>query len=67
MRFVVIIVAALVIVGLAAFGLVYAQKGATPTVTAASTDRVASVTQNEIFRNLRARLLVIKRTVRSAA
>ena len=46
MRFVVIIVAALVIVGLAAFGLVSAQKGATPTVTAASTVRVASATQN---------------------
>jgi hypothetical protein len=46
MRFVVIIVAALVIVGLAAFGLVSAQKGATPTSTAASTVRVASATQN---------------------
>ena len=46
MRFVVIIVAALVIVGLASFGLVSAQKGATPTATAASTVRVASATQN---------------------
>jgi len=46
MRFVVIIVAALMIVGLAAFGLVSAQKGATPTATAASTVRVASATQN---------------------
>ena len=46
MRFVVIIVAALVIVGLASFGLVSAQMGATPTVTAASTVRVASATQN---------------------
>ena len=46
MRFVVIIVAALMIVGLASFGLVSAQKGTTPTVTVASTVRVASVTQN---------------------
>jgi peptidoglycan/xylan/chitin deacetylase (PgdA/CDA1 family) len=46
MRFVVIIVAALMILGLAALGLVSAQKGATPTVTAASTVRVASATQN---------------------
>ena len=46
MRFVVNIVAALMIVGLAAFGLVSAQKGATPTATAASTVRVASATQN---------------------
>jgi hypothetical protein len=46
MRFVVIIVAALMILGLAAFGLVSAQKGATPTSTAASTVRVASATQN---------------------
>ena len=46
MRFVVIIVAALMILGLAAFGLVSAQKGDTPTATAASTVRVASATQN---------------------
>ena len=46
MRFVVIIVAALMILGFAALGLVSAQKGATPTVTAASTVRVASATQN---------------------
>ena len=46
MRFVVIIVAALMILGFAAFGLVSAQKGATPTATAASTVRVASATQN---------------------
>ena len=46
MRFVVIIVAALMILGFAAFGLVSAQKGATPTPTAASTVRVASATQN---------------------
>jgi hypothetical protein len=46
MRFVVIIVAASMILGLAAFGLVSAQKGATPTATAASTVRVASATQN---------------------
>ena len=45
MRFVVIIVAALMILGLAAFGLVSAQKGATPTATAASTVRVTSATQ----------------------
>jgi peptidoglycan/xylan/chitin deacetylase (PgdA/CDA1 family) len=41
MRLVVIIVAALMILGLAAFGLVSAQKGATPNATAASTVRVA--------------------------
>ena len=51
MRFVVIIVAALMILGLAAFGLaafgvVSAQKGATRTATAALTARVASATQN---------------------
>ena len=45
MRVVVIIVAALIIVGLAAFGLVLAKKGATPTATAASTVRIASETQ----------------------
>jgi hypothetical protein len=45
MRVVVIIVAALIVVGLAAFGLVLAQKGATPTATAASTVRIASATQ----------------------
>ena len=45
MRLVVIIVAALIIVGLAAFGLVLAKKGATPTATAASTVRIASATQ----------------------
>jgi hypothetical protein len=43
MRFVVIIVA--VFLGLAAFGVVSAQKGATPTATAASTVGVASATQ----------------------
>jgi hypothetical protein len=45
MRVVVIIVAALIIVGLAALGLVLAKKGATPTATAASTVRIASATQ----------------------
>jgi hypothetical protein len=45
MRLVVIIVAALMILGLAALGLVLAQKGATPTATAASTVRIASETQ----------------------
>jgi hypothetical protein len=45
MRVVVIIVAALIIVGLAAFGLVLAQKGGTPTATAASTVRTVSATQ----------------------
>ena len=44
-RLVVIIVAALMILGLAALGLVLAQKGATPTATAASTVRIASATQ----------------------
>jgi len=46
MRFVVTIVAGLMILGLAAFGLVSAQKGATPTAIAASTVGVASATQN---------------------
>jgi hypothetical protein len=45
MRFVVIIVAALMILGLAAFGLASAQKGSR-TATAASTVRVASATRN---------------------
>jgi len=45
MRLVVIIVAALAIVGVAALGLILAQKGSTPTVTAASTVYIASVTQ----------------------
>jgi hypothetical protein len=45
MRLVVIIVAALTIVGVAALGLVLAQRGGTPTATAASTVRIASVTQ----------------------
>jgi hypothetical protein len=43
MRLVVIIVAALTIVGVAALGLVLAQKGTTPTTTAASTVRIASL------------------------
>ena len=43
MRFVVIIVGVLMILGLAAFGVVSAQKGATPTAIAASTVGVASV------------------------
>ena len=42
---VVIIVAALTIVGVAALGLILAQKGGTPTATAASTVYIASVTQ----------------------
>ena len=45
MRLVVIIVAALTILGVAALGLILAQKGGTPTATAASTVRIASVTQ----------------------
>ena len=45
MRFVVIIVGALMILGFAAFGVVSAQKGATPTAMAASTVGVASATQ----------------------
>ena len=45
MRLVVIIVAALMILGLAALGLVLAQRGATSTATAASTARIASETQ----------------------
>ena len=45
MRLVVIIVAALTIVGVAALGLVLAQKVGTPTATAASTVRIALVTQ----------------------
>jgi len=46
MRLVIIIVAALMLLGLAALGLVAAQKGATPNATAASTVRVASATRN---------------------
>jgi hypothetical protein len=46
MRLVVIIVAALMILGLAALGLVLAQRETTSTVTAASTVRVASETQD---------------------
>ena len=42
---VVIIVAALTIVGVAALGLILAQKGGTPTATAASTVPIASATQ----------------------
>ena len=45
MGLVVIIVAAFTILGVAALGLVLAQKGATPTATAASTVRIASATQ----------------------
>jgi hypothetical protein len=45
MRSVVTIVAALMILGVAALGLIVAQKGSTPTVTAASTVRIASATQ----------------------
>jgi hypothetical protein len=46
MRFVFIIVAASMILGLAALGLVAAQKEATPTATAASTVHVAAATRN---------------------
>jgi hypothetical protein len=45
MGLVVVIVAAFTILGVAALGLVLAQKGATPTATAASTVYIASVTQ----------------------
>jgi hypothetical protein len=45
MRLVVIIVAALMILGVVASGLILAQKGSTPTATAASTVYTASVTQ----------------------
>jgi hypothetical protein len=45
MRLVVIIVAALMILGLAALGLVLARRGTTSTATAASTVRIASLTQ----------------------
>jgi hypothetical protein len=45
MHLVVIIVAALMILGLAALGLVLAQKGVTPTATATSTVHIASATQ----------------------
>jgi hypothetical protein len=48
MRLVVIIVAALMILGLAALGFVLAQKGVTPTATAASIVHIASATQ-EVF------------------
>jgi hypothetical protein len=45
MRFVVIIVTALMILSLAAFGVVSAQKGATPTGTVAAV-RLAAAAQN---------------------
>src|ERR1700730_15302105 len=45
MRLVVIMVAALTIVGVAALGLILELKGGTPSATAASTVRIASVTQ----------------------
>ena len=45
MRFVVIIVAALMILGVSASGLILAHKESTPTATAASTVYTASVTQ----------------------
>jgi hypothetical protein len=45
MRLVVTIVGGLILVGLAAFWLFLAQKGATPTATATSTVRIASATQ----------------------
>src|SRR6478735_279738 len=45
MGLVVIIVAAFTILGVAALGLILAQKGSTPTATAASTVYIASVTQ----------------------
>jgi hypothetical protein len=45
MRFVVIVVAGLMIVGVAALGLVLAQKGGAPTATASSTVRIALVTK----------------------
>ena len=45
MRLVVIIVAALMILGVAASGLILAHKESTPTATAASTVYTASVTQ----------------------
>jgi hypothetical protein len=45
MRLVVIIVAALMILALAALGVILTQKGVTPTTTAASAMRIASATQ----------------------
>jgi hypothetical protein len=45
MGLVVIIVAALTILGVAALGLILAQKGSTPSATAASTVYIAAVTQ----------------------
>ena len=62
MRLVVIIVAALTIVGVAALGLVLAQKGATPTATAASTV-VASVTQEVLSPPVRQSVKLPKRRV----
>ena len=63
MRLVVIIVAALTIVGVAALGLVLAQKGGTPTATAASTVRIASVTQEVCSPPVRQSVKLPKRRV----
>ena len=67
MRLVVIIVAALMILGLAALGLVLAQKGATPTATAASTVRIASATQEVSALPARAPVSQIARATGSEA
>jgi hypothetical protein len=67
MRVVVIIVAALIIVGLAAFGLVLAKKGATPTATAVSTVRIASATQEVSALPARAPVSQIAQTTGSEA
>jgi hypothetical protein len=67
MRLVVIIVAALMILGLAALGLVLAQKGATPTATATSTVRIASATREVSALPARAPVSQIVRAMGSEA
>jgi hypothetical protein len=66
MRLVVILVAAL-IVGVAALGLILAQKGGTPTATAASTVRIASATQEVSALPTRAPISQIARATGSEA
>ena len=67
MGVVVIIVAAFTILGVAALGLVLAQKGATPTATAASTVYIASVTQEVSALPIRAPVTQIAQAMGSEA
>ncbi len=67
MRLVVIIVAALMILGLAGLGLVLAQRGTTSTATAASTVRIAAETQEVSALPTRAPISQIARATGSEA